>query len=204
MWNGRASPSTRAPRLPAFRFIPPRFLVPAGTPERSTAPPPSWPPRSGASAITAAPTTTNTASWAGIAASAALTPPSSIFPSNTCRPASRAAARPRRKLPRTPGWTDLAVMSPPPAYRENGYLNVILLDPDERPRYEEALREKKIGFRQRLPRSHVRPTGSGSHTSKPASAPRKQPPQPGCFEPPPLRLHSSGRNRRSFGCPAAA
>lgn len=55
----------------------------------------------------------------------------------------------------------LAVMSPPPAYRENGYLNVVLLDPDERPRYEEALREKKIGFGNVYP---------GAMSAQPAAA----------------------------------
>ena len=40
----------------------------------------------------------------------------------------------------------LPVVAPPADFTENGYLNVILLDPSERPRYEAALREKGIGF----------------------------------------------------------
>ena len=40
----------------------------------------------------------------------------------------------------------LPVFSAPEGYRENGYLNVILLEPAERPRYEAALRAAGIGF----------------------------------------------------------
>lgn len=49
----------------------------------------------------------------------------------------------------------------PAGYLENGYLNVVLLEPQERPRYEAALRENKIGFGNVYP---------GAMSAQPAAA----------------------------------
>lgn len=67
-----------------------------------------------------------------------------------------AAARYRERLAGR-----LAVVAPPAGYEENGYLNVILLDPAERPRYEEALRARGIGFGNVYP---------GAMSAQPAAA----------------------------------
>lgn len=56
----------------------------------------------------------------------------------------------------------LAVMAAPEGFEENGYLNVVLLSPPERPRYEEALRAKGIGFGNVYP---------GAMSAQPAAPP---------------------------------
>ncbi len=59
----------------------------------------------------------------------------------------RAAERYRRLL----DGLDLRVVAPPPGFRENGYLNVCLVDPGRRPAVEAVLAEHGIGFGNTYP-----------------------------------------------------
>jgi dTDP-4-amino-4,6-dideoxygalactose transaminase len=70
----------------------------------------------------------------------------------------RLAAQYRDRL----GAIGITTVGPPAGYEENGYLNVCLIEPDQRPRVEAALRNRGIGFGNVYP---------GAMSAQPAAAP---------------------------------
>ncbi len=71
----------------------------------------------------------------------------------------RAVARYRQLL----AGLDLKVMAPPGDFRENGYLNVCLIDPDRRPGVEAVLSEHGIGFGNVYPTAISKQPGAAGH-----------------------------------------
>ena len=57
----------------------------------------------------------------------------------------------------------LKVVAAPAGYLENGYLNVLLVEPAQRPRYEAALRERGIGFGNVYPGAMSTQPAAGAH-----------------------------------------
>jgi len=77
------------------------------------------------------------------------------------RMASRRAAASRyRAALAAQGWR---VAAPPAGYTENGYLNVVLVEPDLRPVVEDALRVAGIGFGNIYPGAMSRQPGAAEH-----------------------------------------
>ena len=71
----------------------------------------------------------------------------------------RAAERYRRRL----AGLDLRAVAAPAGYRENGYLNVCLIDPERRPAVEAVLTEHGIGFGNVYPTAISKQPGAGGN-----------------------------------------